>query len=164
MKPIEIFFSYAHEDEALMDEVRRQLILYDRQKIIRKWHDREILPGQEWKQRIDERLRSSRIILLFISSRFIESRYCYEVEMKEALRRHESGEAVVIPVILRPCLWHDAPFGRLNALPEDGRALTQWQNIDEASVNVAEGIMRVVRGMSSDASKRTKARRKPKAV
>jgi hypothetical protein len=36
MKPIEIFFSYAHEDEALMDEVRRQLILYDRQDIIRK--------------------------------------------------------------------------------------------------------------------------------
>src|SRR3989442_8127516 len=99
MKPIEIFFSYAHEDEALMDEVRRQLILYDRQRIIQKWHDREILPGQEWKRRIDERLRSSRIILLFISPHFIESRYCYEVEMKEALRRHESGEAVVIPII-----------------------------------------------------------------
>jgi hypothetical protein len=27
---IEIFFSYAHADEALMDEVRRQLIIHER--------------------------------------------------------------------------------------------------------------------------------------
>ena len=55
-RPIEIFFSYAHEDEALMDEVRRQLIGFDRRKIIRKWHDRQIQPGAEWREQIDERL------------------------------------------------------------------------------------------------------------
>lgn len=111
MKPIEIFFSYAHKDEALMDRVRLQLILFDRQNIIQKWHDKKILPGQEWKPKIDRRLRRAQIILLFISPHFIKSRYCYEVEMKEALRRHESGEAIVIPVILRPCMWQEAPFG-----------------------------------------------------
>ena len=30
-RPIEVFFSYAHEDELLMDEVRRQLVVFDRQ-------------------------------------------------------------------------------------------------------------------------------------
>ena len=29
-RPIEIFFSYAHEDEDLMNDVRRQLIVYER--------------------------------------------------------------------------------------------------------------------------------------
>jgi hypothetical protein len=28
-RPLEIFFSYAHEDENLMDDVRRQLIVYE---------------------------------------------------------------------------------------------------------------------------------------
>jgi hypothetical protein len=152
MSRVEIFFSYAHEDKALMDDVRRQLILYDRQKIITKWFDRKILPGQEWEDVIDKRIAQARIILLFISPHFIESKYCYNVEMKEALLRHEAKEAVVIPIILRPCPWHDAPFGQLQALPQDGKPITQWQDRDEATLNVAEGVMQVVREISRNKS------------
>ncbi len=147
-RPIEIFFSYAHEDEALMDAVRRQLIVFDRQDIIRKKHDRMIRPGQEWKGFIDERLKYSDIILLFISGHFFESDYCYDVEMEQALKRHEERTAHVIPVIVRPCLWHEAPFGRLQALPTDGQPLTMWGNQDEGARNAAEGIMRMVRELS----------------
>lgn len=43
--PLEILFSYAHEDEKLMDEVRRQLIVYERNGQILKWHDRMIPAG-----------------------------------------------------------------------------------------------------------------------
>jgi TIR domain len=152
MPPIEIFFSYAHKDERLMDNVRRQLILYDRLGLIEKWHDRRILPGQDFPDVIDDRLKWARIILLFVSPHFIESKYCYNVEVKEALRRHGAGEAVVIPIILRPCAWQDSPFGQLQALPRDGKAITKWQNRDEASLNVAEGVMRVVHEMSGNAS------------
>jgi hypothetical protein len=144
-RPIDIFFSYAHEDEALMDDVRRQLIGFDRRNIIRKWHDRQIPPGTEWKGQIDGRLQHSDIILLFITPHFIESDYCYDAEMTEAMRRHDSGEARVIPIILRPCPWHEEPFGRLQALPIDGKALTTWPNRDEGALNIAEGIMSVVR-------------------
>lgn len=148
MQPTEIFFSYAHEDEELMHDVRRQLIVYDRQKLILKWYDRMIPPGGVWAAEIDERLRQARIILLLVSPHFIESKYCYHVEMAEALHRHEAGQAVVIPIILRPCPWQDSPIGHLQALPKDGRAITLWSNRDEACLDVAEGVMRVVRGMS----------------
>jgi hypothetical protein len=141
---IEIFFSYAHADEKLMDEVRRQLIVYERQGQILKWHDRKIPPGVEWKNEIDGRLRRARIILLFITPHFIESRYCYEVEGLEALRRHDSGEATVVPVILRPCAWQDSPFGRLQALPRDGNPVSLWDNLDIASLDVARGVMALV--------------------
>jgi hypothetical protein len=144
MPIIEIFFSYAHEDEALMNSVRRQLILYEREKIIVKWYDRKILPGEEWEGQIDERLQRASIILLFVSPHFIESRYCYNLEMAAALHRHEAGQATVIPIILRPCPWRDAPFRHLQALPKDGRAITLWPNRDQACLNVAEGIMQVV--------------------
>jgi hypothetical protein len=150
MPPIEIFFSYSHKDERLMDVVRRQLILYDRRHVIEKWHDRKILPGQDSTKVIDERLMRAKIILLFVSPHFIESKYCYNVEMKEALRRHQAGEAVVVPIILRPCAWQDSPFGQLEALPRNGKAITKWRNRDEASLDVAEGIMRVVHKMSGN--------------
>ena len=43
MSPVEIFFSYAHEDEALMDAVRRQLIVFERKGLLIKRYDREIV-------------------------------------------------------------------------------------------------------------------------
>jgi TIR domain len=143
-KPIQIFFSYAHEDEALMDAVRRQLIVFDRQRVIEKWHDRKIPPGTKWKNKIDQRLRNADIILLFVSPHFFESDYCFETEMREALRRHASGAARVIPIILRPCLWQSAPFAQLQALPRDAKAISTWPNIDEACVDAAQGVMNVV--------------------
>ena len=100
--PLEIFFSYAHADDELMNDVRRQLIVYERNGRILKWHDRMIPPGKEWQGQIDAKLNTARIILLFMSPHFIELRYCYEVEGEAALRRQKAGEARVIPVLLRP--------------------------------------------------------------
>ena len=142
--PIEIFFSYAHEDEDLMDDVRRQLIVYERNGQILKWHDRMISAGGDWKSEIDHRLTNARIVLLFMSPHFIESRYCYEIEGETALQRHKSGDSIVIPIVLRPCPWEETPFGQIQLLPEDGKPITSWDDRDEACLLVARGVMAVV--------------------
>jgi len=59
------------------------------------------------------------------------------------MARHEAGEAWVIPVIVRPVDWHRAPFGRLQALPKDGRPVTRWRPQDEAFLDIAQGIRSV---------------------
>ncbi|MHA2219834.1 MAG: toll/interleukin-1 receptor domain-containing protein [Candidatus Hodarchaeales archaeon] len=143
-EPIEIFFSYSHADEDLMNKVREQLRIHERLGLIEKWHDREIPAGTDWKDKIDTHLFSSKVILVFLSSNFIDSNYCYDVEMQAALDRHEKGDAILIPVILRPCQWKKSPLGKLEALPTDGKPINTWTNIDEATNNVAEGIMLVV--------------------
>ena len=125
-RPVEVFFSYAHEDEVFMNDLRRQLALFDRQGVIRKWHDRLIPPGTEWQGQIDERILHSDIILLLVSPHFFDSDYCYDAEMTEAMRRHESREARVIPIILRPCSWESAPFAGLQALPTDTLPISLW--------------------------------------
>lgn len=141
---VEIFFSYAHEDEDLMNDVRRQLVVEERNGRILKWHDRMIPPGADWRQHIDQRLERAAIILLFVSPHFIESRYCYEIEGEAALRRQETGEARVVPIILRPCLWERTPFGALQALPRDAQPVSRWPDRDEACLDVARGVMSVV--------------------
>jgi len=147
---VQIFFSYSHKDEKLMNKVRQQLIPLEREGIIVKWHDREIRAGQEWNPIIKKRLMASHIILLLVSPDFIESRYCYNLEMTEALRRHEEGKAVVIPIILRPCLWQNTPIGKLQVLPKDGKPVTNWSKIDDATLNVANGIVEVVHRLISE--------------
>jgi hypothetical protein len=135
-----VFFSYSHADEALRDQLEKQLALLKRQGVIETWHDRRIGAGAEFAQEIDEHVNSDDIILLLVSSDFLDSDYCYEREMKRALERHEAGEAVVIPVILRPCEWTHAPFGRLNATPPDGRPITKFSDRDDALLEVVTAI------------------------
>lgn len=151
-QPLEIFFSYAHRDEELMDDVRRQLIVYERNGRILKWHDRMIPAGGDWQGHIDNRLETARLVLLFMSPHFIESRYCYEVEGARALERHLAGEATVIPVILRPCAWEDTPFGKLQALPLDAKPISRWEDRDEACLSAARGVMRAVDELTTSPS------------
>ena len=142
--PLEVFYSYAHEDEASRDELEKHLSLLKRSGLIVGWHDRRISAGDEWRDQIDAHARSAQIILLLISPDFLASDYCYDVEMKLALERHARHEARVIPIILRPVDWTVAPFSKLQALPRDGRAVTSWANRDEAFANIAQGIREVV--------------------
>jgi adenylate kinase family enzyme len=152
--PIKLFISYAHQDRALVDKFSSHLSTLERQNLITVWYDHAISVGTDWKREIDQQLQDADIILFFISADFLASDYVYSEEMRIALQRHISGEARVIPIILRPCLWEDAPFGKLQALPTDGKPVTQWKNRDEAFFNVAEGIRSVIndlldRGTSS---------------
>jgi hypothetical protein len=145
---LEVFFSYAHEDEKLRDELVKHLSLLKRQGVIRDWHDRRITAGTEWAGAIDTHLQSAEIILMLVSADFMASDYCYDVEMQRAMARHEAKEARVIPVILRPVDWQAAPFGKLQALPTDGKPITNWPNRDEAFVNVAHAIRTVAQELT----------------
>ena len=135
-----VFFSYSHKDEGLRDELEVHLKLLQRHGVISAWHDRKILPGNEWDLEIDVRLERARIILLLISADFIASDYCWEKEMKRALERHASGEAIVVPILLRACDWKGAPFGKLQGLPQGMKPVTAWPDRDVAWTDVAAGI------------------------
>jgi tetratricopeptide (TPR) repeat protein len=148
-KAISVFYSYAQEDAGLRDELDKHLGTMKRLQQIVGWHNRDIQAGTEWDKEIDEHLNAAQIILLLISPDFVASDYCYSIEMKRALERHNNGEARVIPVILRPFEMKDAPFSGLKMLPTDNRPVTMWPNRDEAFLDVARGIREVVEGFLS---------------
>jgi hypothetical protein len=141
---INIFYSYAHEDERLRKKLETHLALFQQQGLIKAWHDREISAGREWANEINIHLEAAQIILLLVSSSFLASKYCYSSEMMRALERHETGSARVIPIILRPVYRQNAAFSKLQALPTGGKAITVWHNRDEAFANVAYGIHKVI--------------------
>ena len=149
--PFKIFFCYAHEDEPLLNKLKSHLSPLRRQGLIKMWHDRDISAGTEWEQEIKEQLNTARIILLLISPDFMDSDYCYGIEMQRALERDKRGEALVIPIILRPVHLQDV-LGNLQALPIDAKPVmsSSWHSQDEAFFNVTEGIRTVaVKVMSS---------------
>src|SRR5947207_3811014 len=103
--PVKIFFCYAHEDESLLNKLKTQLSPLQRQGLINVWHDRDIRAGTEWEQEISKHLNEAEIILLLASPDFMDSDYCYGIEMQRALERQRHGVARVIPVILRHVYW-----------------------------------------------------------
>ncbi|TVP64467.1 MAG: toll/interleukin-1 receptor domain-containing protein [Nodularia sp. (in: Bacteria)] len=143
-EPIEVFFSYAHEDEKLKNELVKHLSILKRQGVITAWHDRKITAGTEWAGEIDTHLNAASVILLLISSDFLASDYCYDIELVRAMKRHATGEACVIPVILREVDWKGAVFGKLQALPKNADPVANWGNQDQAFADVARGIREAV--------------------
>lgn len=146
-KDIKVFYSYSHKDERLRDRLETHLALLKRDGVISHWHDRRISAGLEWKNHIHEQLNGAQIILLLISADFLASDYCYDIEMRRAMERHEAGDARVVPIILRPCEWKLAPFARIQALPSDGRAVIHWRDHDSAFSDIARGIRDVVNSL-----------------
>ena len=154
-EPLRVFISYSHKDETLRAELETHLKLLQRQDLISVWTDRKIAAGEEWKGKIDDNVESAGIILLLVSADFIASDYCYDVELKRALERHDAGNARVIPIILRAVDWHCAPFGKLQALPKDGKPVTLWTDKDSAWNDVAAGIRNVVEQVRHQNMKRS---------
>lgn len=149
-KPVELFCSYAHQDEELRKELEQHLSGLMRQGYITAWHDRLILPGKNWEKEIDEHLNTAHIILFLISASFIASDYCYGIEMKRAMERYEAGEAQVIPILLRPTYWQVIPaLSALQALPSGGISVAEWGSRDKAFVDVVKGIRQVIMAPSA---------------
>ncbi|GER89778.1 hypothetical protein KDW_39400 [Dictyobacter vulcani] len=141
---VEVFISYAHEDEDFVKALDKHMSNLRRQKLISSWYDRDITAGDVWAEEIEARLNRAALILLLISSDFIYSDYCYDIEMARAMERAKRKEAHVIPVVVRPCDWKGTPFAGLQALPTRGKAVSTWSNRDEAFLDIVQGIRAVL--------------------
>jgi hypothetical protein len=135
-----VFFSYSHADEELRDQLEKHLTMLKRQGVIETFHDRRIPAGNELDRSISAELERADVILLLVSPDFLASAYCYDIEMQRALERHNHGEVRVIPVILRHCDWHSAPFGKLIAAPRDGKPVKSFPDLDEAFLQVVQAV------------------------
>ena len=148
-----IFFSYSHKDEALRDQLETHLAMLKRQGFIEAWHDRRITAGTQLDRSISTQLEAADIILLLVSPDFLASDYCYDREVMRAMERHEAGDATVIPIILRPCDWQEAPFGKLLAAPKDAKPVTQWPDVDAALLDVTLAIKAALKKHGSEPAK-----------
>jgi hypothetical protein len=140
VKGLSVFISYSHVDEDLKNDLVKHLKPLERLGLIAEWHDRKLKAGTEWAPEISSKLKTADIILLLVSIDFINSDYCFDIELDEALKLHEEKKTRVIPVLARNCLWAQMPFAKLQALPTGAKALASWPNRDDAITDIANGI------------------------
>jgi len=157
--PAKVFISYAHADETLRDRLGKHLTPMVREGLIEPWHDRQLLPGADFGNEIDENLERADLILFLASADSLASEYCYEIELKRALARHEAGEAIVVSIILDHCDWKNTPLAKFIVLPRDGREVVKHPNHNEAFQQITEELRRLLKskGFGAEAPTRKEA-------
>lgn len=147
---VKVFISYSSKDKVYRESLETHLSSMERNNEIETWSDGEILPGTEWDQEIKDNLKSADIIILLISSDFITSDYCSGVEVGLAIEKHERGDSIVLPVIVRVCDWENgSPFSKLQALPEKAKPVKKWDDEDDAWFSVVSGIRDTVESLKA---------------
>lgn len=140
---LEIFYSYAPKDKQLAEQLQQQLFVLERSGLITNWDRYKVAGGADLAER-QRHLDTAPIIVLLVSPAYIASQY-YEDEGKQAMKRRADGKAIVIPVLLRPTPgWEHTHFSELQAIPREGKAVTQFTNRDQAWGEVAREIGAIV--------------------
>ena len=149
-KPIEVLYccSDSDRDQELRQKLEKHLRLLERQNVIATCHKRMIHAGKEWESEIDRRLNTADVILILISSDLIYSDYHWEVLVKQAMERHKTRQARVIPILLSTFDNWKSEFGNLKALPEGEKPITKWRNYAHAFESIARGIREVVKELT----------------
>lgn len=128
-----IFIAYAPEDKTLCEELRKQL------KALRVpiWHQGEILGGQDVAKQTLQELKGADIILVLLSADFLWGK-------EELMKTISQQNKIIVPILMRPCMWTETPFGKSQILPRNNKAVTSQINRDEAFFNIAVEIKNIL--------------------
>jgi len=140
-----VFVSYAHADRCLLDAeflpFLDDLVLGEE---IDLWHDRMIGTGDDWYAEIADRLDRAKVAILFVTQRFLGSRFCRLEEIPVLLQRARRGELRVLPLLVEPCLWADKPWLSRKQMWPTGKSVMEHDRQPERRRLLTEFARRVV--------------------
>lgn len=151
MKPVNIFISYAHADELLMEELFQFMQPLQMSGNINIWNDKAIEVGNLWDNDIKKALANADIVLFLISAAFLASTYINKTEIVNTMQQQKEGSTVLVPVMLKPCdlQSHIVPgeqyqISDFQGLPKGMKPVTKWEARDDAWMNVVTGLKPVI--------------------
>lgn len=144
------FISYSHKDDEHLKNLEKHLAQVKRDGLLHTWTDQAIEAGGALDGEISDALNGADIFLALLSPDYINSQYCYEKEFKKAQELSKDGNLKIVPVIVEPCDWKSTPFGSLKALPKDGKAVAEWNNMNTAFVDIVTQIRKILKEEDSD--------------
>lgn len=147
--PLKVFCCYARADQEMMVLLNKYLTPLQKLDQITIWSEANLNQGVDWGKELSQHLESADLILLLISPDFLASNYCYDIEMKRAIERHKQGDAVALPILLRPTYSKNMPFAPLQMLPRNGLPITKWSDRDDAFLDILQTIEHIVAELQS---------------
>jgi uncharacterized RDD family membrane protein YckC len=142
-KSVLVYLLSALEDQEVSEAISKHLrpIIRDFPAKIELDSDFNILGGTDRDQHKNQ-LFEADIVLALISSDFISDDDVYD-RTKRVIERHNNKQTVIIPLLVRNCMWKTTPFARLEVLPRNYQPLNNkqfWNSPDDALMAVVTDI------------------------
>jgi len=99
----QVFVSYSPSDKVFLEEIKKHFKPFEDQ--INFWDNNKILPGQNWRAEIKSAISKTKVIILLLSADFLASDFIISDELPSLLKAAENDGAVILTVILKPCLF-----------------------------------------------------------
>jgi Pentapeptide repeats (8 copies)/TIR domain len=158
---VKVFISFAPSDQSLCQNLRDHLSLLVRLKMIVLSHEEVLTPDiHQWKEKASAAFQEAQVILLLVSAPFLASYQAWKDVIEPALDRHRQGSIRLIPIILRPTAWKGSLLAELQALPTDGKPVTEWEHIDTPLTEVSERLHKVIQPLHEALTEQAMKRRK----
>jgi len=139
---VHIFLSYAatsRKDTQLVHTLRRQLSYVRQQGRIDESYDSAQSGSEHLVRPV---LDAAHSIVLLIGADSMEQDSCVQIELTQALERHNTEGISLIPVLAAPTELEGSPLEQLTLLPKDRRPVSARTNIgmEQALLEVANEI------------------------
>lgn len=106
-KPLKVFLCHAKEDKLSVRNIYNRLMVNG----IQPWFDEEnILPGQDWTLEIKKAVRTSDVVVVFLSQKSVDKTGYVQKEIKIALDAADErpeGKIFIIPARIEECIVPD---------------------------------------------------------
>lgn len=141
-----MFVSYSHFDKEFLGDIQRHFKPFLSR--IEFWDDSKILPGQKWKEEIKNAILKCKVAILLVSADFLGSDFIATDELPPLLKAAEENGAVILTVILKPCLFEE--FSELNQYqtmnsPSRPVIKMDYSEKEDLFVNLVRQTMRVLK-------------------
>lgn len=125
-RQINCFTSYCHEDKKFLKTFQTYVTDAARRFNLNIWSDAEIGAGENIDEDIAKQLKQADVIFLLISPDYLASTYCYKKELEFAIKKHNQGNCIIFPILLRPITTLEGhPFSGLRIIPSDAKSVSE---------------------------------------
>ncbi len=144
--PIQVYILHHEKDEEYLKKLEGFLKVSKRKGILDTWHSQLIIGGHNIEKVIEKRLKSSNVIVVLCSPDLLGDDDTFRY-LNHSILLHKEDNKLVIPILVRPCLWdstgiNDLPF----LLPQNKQSivLEEQKNIDEVFLQTTKDLLNIL--------------------
>lgn len=137
-----VFVSYAHDDEPVWINARKNHLAFLERKGIRIWTDEDIKPGERWHDEIQDALATAKVAVLQVSPNFLSSQYIASHELPHFLEAAQSDGLTIFWVPVKPSSYKESEIGKFQAAhsPDQPLSALRGAKRDGALVRIASKL------------------------
>ncbi len=127
-----VFISYSHNDSEWLKRLKTHFKPFERTAVIQVWDDTKIGTGDDWRQSIEDALKTTKVAVLLVSPNFLASDFIANEELPHLLEAAKNEGAIIMPIILKPCGFARIPsISKFQAVNSPSRTLVEMSEGDQ---------------------------------